>query len=44
MIQEIEKYIEKYPEEVRKLFMQIRDVIFSVEGVIVEEKMWTEER
>ena len=40
MIQEIEKYIEKYPEEVRKLFMQIRDVIFSVEGVIVEEKMW----
>ena len=40
MTQEIENYIEKYPEEVRKLFMQIRDVIFSVEGVIVEEKMW----
>lgn len=40
MIQEIEEYIEKYPEEIVRLFMSIRDVVFSIEDISVEEKMW----
>lgn len=40
MVQEIEKYIEKYPEEIVQLFMRIRDVVFSIEDISVEEKMW----
>ena len=40
MTQEIEKYLERYPEEIVQLFMQIRDIIFSIEDISVEEKMW----
>lgn len=29
MLQEIETYLEKYPEEIVQLFMKIREVIFS---------------
>ncbi len=40
MTQEIEQYLEKYPEEIVSLFVKIREMIFSVEGVSVEETMW----
>lgn len=40
MTQEIEKYIEKYPEEIVQLFMKIRDVVFSIEDILIEEKLW----
>lgn len=40
MTQEIEQYIEKYPEEIVRLFMKIRDVVLSIEDIPVEEKMW----
>lgn len=40
MTQEIEKYLEKYPEETVKLFEKIRDVVFSIEDISVEEKLW----
>lgn len=40
MALEIEQYIEKYPEEIVGLFMKIRDVVFSIEDISVEEKMW----
>lgn len=40
MIQEIEQYLEKYPKEVILLFSQIREVIFSIEDISIEEKMW----
>ena len=40
MPQEIEQYLEKYPEEIVMLFSKIRDVIYSIESIIIEEKMW----
>ena len=40
MPQEIEQYLEKYPEEIVMLFLKIRDVIFLIDGIIIEEKMW----
>lgn len=40
MTQEIEKYIEKYPEGIVQLFMKIRDVVFSIEDILIEEKLW----
>ena len=40
MTPEIEEYIDKYPEEIVRLFMKIRDVVFSIEDITVEEKMW----
>ena len=40
MTQEIEKYIEAYPEETVRLFMKIREVIYSIESISVEERMW----
>ena len=40
MSQEIEQYLEKYPEEIVMLFSKIRDVIYSIESIIIEEKMW----
>lgn len=40
MLKEIEQYLEKYPEEIVMLFMKIRDVVFSIEDIFVEEKMW----
>jgi len=41
MALEIEQYVEKYLEEIVRLFMKIRDVVFSIEDISVEEKMWT---
>lgn len=38
--QEIEEYLEKYPEEIKQLFIKIRTVIFSIENISVEEKLW----
>ena len=40
MTPEIEEYLKKYPEEIMRLFMKIRDVVFSIEDIPVEEKMW----
>lgn len=40
MTHEIEEYIEKYPEEIIQLFMKIRAIVFSIEDISVEEKMW----
>ena len=40
MPQEIEQYLKKYPEEIVMLFSKIRDVIYSIESIIIEEKMW----
>ena len=40
MTQEIETYIGKYPEEIVGLFMRIREAIFSIEDINIEEKMW----
>lgn len=40
MIEEIKTYIEKYPEEIIQLFLKIREVIFTVEDISIEEKMW----
>lgn len=40
MPQEIEQYLKKYPEEIVMLFLKIRDVIFSIGDIIIEEKMW----
>lgn len=40
MTPEIEEYIDKYPEEIVQLFMKIRDAVFSIEDITVEEKMW----
>lgn len=40
MSQEIEEYISKYPEEIVRLFMEIRAAVFSIEGIPVEEKLW----
>ena len=40
MTQAIEEYIDKYPEEIVRLFMTIRDIVFSIENISVEEKMW----
>lgn len=40
MTREIENYLKKYPEEVVQLFVTIRDVLFSIEDISVEERMW----
>lgn len=40
MTQEIEEYMEKYPDEIVRLFREIRDIVFSIEGISVEEKLW----
>ena len=40
MIQEIAQYLDKYPEEIISLFLKIREVVFSIEGISIEEKMW----
>lgn len=40
MIQEIEQYLEKYPEEIVMLFKKIREIVFSIENITLEEKMW----
>lgn len=40
MLQEIEQYLEKYPQEIVLLFLKIRGVVFSIEDVSIEEKMW----
>lgn len=40
MTQEIEVYIEKYPEEIVRLFKEIREVVLSIETIPVEERMW----
>lgn len=40
MLQEIEQYLEKYPEEIVTLFLKIRGVVFSIENINVEEMMW----
>lgn len=40
MTQEIEEYLEKYPAEIVQLFGKIRDAVFAIEGISVEEKMW----
>ena len=40
MLQEIEQYLEKYPQEIVLLFLKIRGVVFSTEDVSIEEKMW----
>lgn len=36
----MEAYIENYPEEIVGLFLKIREIVFSVEGIAVEEKLW----
>ena len=40
MLQEIEQYLEKYPQEIVLLFLKIREVVFSIEENSIEEKMW----
>jgi len=40
MSQEVKEYLEKYPEEIVMLFLKIRDIIFSIENIVIEEKMW----
>lgn len=40
MLQEIEQYLEKYPQEIVLLFLKIREVVFSIEDISIEEKMW----
>lgn len=40
MLQEIAQYLEKYPEEIVLLFLKIREVVFSIEDISIEEKMW----
>jgi len=40
MSQEIDQYLKKYPEEIVILFLKIRDVVYSIENISVEEKMW----
>lgn len=40
MIQEIEQYLEKDPEEIVMLFKKIREIVFSIEDITLEEKMW----
>ncbi len=40
MLQEIELYLEKYPEGIALQFKKIRDIILSITDITVEEKMW----
>ena len=40
MTPDIEEYIEKYPEEIIRLFMKTRDIVLSIDGISIEEKMW----
>ena len=40
MTPDIEEYIEKYPEEIIRLFMKTRDILLSIDGISIEEKMW----
>lgn len=40
MNQEIELYLEKYPDEIIVLFEKIRQIVLSTVSIMVEEKMW----
>lgn len=40
MLQEVAHYLEKYPEEIVLLFLKIREVVFSIEDIAIEEKLW----
>ena len=40
MTLDIEEYIEKYPDEIIRLFMKTRDIVLSIDGISIEEKMW----
>lgn len=40
MIQEVKQYLEKYPQDIIELFTKIREIVFSVENVEIEEKLW----
>ena len=39
MTPEIEQYLEKYPAEIKTLYAELREIIFSVNGVSVEETL-----
>lgn len=40
MKQEIEQYLAKYPAEITALYAELREIIFSVDGISVEETLW----
>ena len=40
MNENIKEYIDKYPVEVRELFVQLRDMVYDSVSCDVEEKMW----
>ena len=40
MKQEIEQYLAKHPAEITALYAELREIIFSVDGVSVEETLW----
>lgn len=40
MNQEIELFLEKYPDEIIVLFEKIRQIVLSTVSIMVEEKMW----
>ena len=38
MLQEIEQYLEKYPQEIVLLFLKIREVVFSIEKIRLKKR------
>lgn len=40
MEQEVKRCLEKYDDEIIRLFTEIRDIVFSIDEVDVEEKLW----
>ncbi len=40
MMQEIEQYLEFYPKEIVNLYTAIREILFLIDGITIEEKMW----
>ncbi|MDD5936508.1 MAG: DUF1801 domain-containing protein [Clostridiales bacterium] len=40
MNDEIKCYLKKYPQEIVNLYMELREIIYSVNAANIEEKMW----
>lgn len=36
----VEAYIEKYPDEIKTMFLKLRTLVFSSTGDEIEEKLW----